>query len=189
MNAPTPPVILVDENDHALGLAPKLDAHESGALHRAVSVFAFDAFGRLLLQRRAPGKYHSGGLWSNTACTHPRVGESPEAAARRCVREEMGVECAALEPAFAFIYRAQVAPTLVEHEYDHVFVARVLDRPSPNPDEVQEWRAASLPAVHAEVGASPQRFSAWFPLALNRLASLPVLARATRPITAPSPTS
>lgn len=165
----TPPVILVDEQDRELGLADKLDAHLRGVLHRAVSVFALDATGALLLQRRAAGKYHSGGLWSNTACTHPRVGESPTDAARRCVREEMGVECATLTPAFTFIYRAQVSPTLVEHEFDHVFVARVVDRPSPNPEEVEAWRATPVSLVLEEVKADAARFSAWFPLALARL--------------------
>lgn len=167
--AATPPVILVDEQDRELGLAEKLDAHRRGVLHRAVSVFAFDAAGALLLQRRAAGKYHSGGLWSNTACTHPRVGESLSDAARRCVREEMGVECATLVPAFGFIYRAQVSPTLVEHEFDHVFVARVVDRPSPNPEEVEAWRATPVPIVRQEVKADAARFSAWFPLAFDRL--------------------
>lgn len=164
-----PPVILVDEQDRELGLADKLDAHRRGVLHRAVSVFALDSTGALLLQRRAVGKYHSGGLWSNTACTHPRVGESPSDAARRCVREEMGMECSTLIPVLAFIYRAQVSPTLVEHELDHVFVARVVDRPSPNPDEVEAWRATPVPLVLEELKADAARFSAWFPLALERL--------------------
>lgn len=177
-----PPVILVDEDDRELGTAGKLEAHHTGALHRAVSVFAFDASGALILQRRAAGKYHSGGLWSNTACTHPRRGESPADAARRCVREEMGVECATLEAAFAFVYRAQVAPALIEHEYDHVFVARVVDTPRPNADEVEAWRASSLAEALAEVRADPARYSAWFPLALERLAPLDVCRRAERPV-------
>lgn len=168
----SPPVILVDEHDREVGIAEKFEAHRRGALHRAVSVFAFDAAGALLLQRRARDKYHSGGLWSNTACTHPRVGETPADAARRCVREELGVECTTLTPAFSFIYRAQVSPTLVEHEYDHVFVARIVDRLSPNPREVEAWRAVPLGEVRAEAKASPASFSAWFPLALERLAGL-----------------
>lgn len=177
-----PPVILVDENDRELGTVEKLEAHRTGALHRAVSVFGFDTSGALVLQRRAVGKYHSGGLWSNTACTHPRVGEGPADAARRCVREEMGVECASLEPAFAFIYRAHVAPSLIEHEYDHVFVARIVEEPQPNADEVDAWRASSLPEALAEVRAAPARFSAWFPLALERLAPLDVCRRAVHPL-------
>jgi len=182
-----PPVIVVDTSDRPLRLAEKLSVHESGTLHRAVSVFAFDASGLMLIQRRAAGKYHSGGLWSNSACSHPRDGESPAEAARRCLREEMGVECASLEPAFAFIYRAQVAPTLIEHEYDHVFVARVTSDPVPNPDEVAAWRRIAFADARAEVAASPACFSAWFPLALERLVGLEVTARACEPLAGASP--
>jgi len=178
----TPPVILVDAEDRALGFAGKLEAHVAGALHRAVSVFAFDADGRLLLQRRAAGKYHSGGLWSNSACTHPRAHERTIDAARRCMREELGVECHALEPAFAFTYRAQVSPTLVEHEYDHVFVARVRAPLAPNADEVEAWRAVALDEVRRDVAADPSRYSAWFPLALERLRPLAVTACAMMPL-------
>lgn len=180
--AATPPVILVDEEDRALGLAEKLSVHETGRLHRAVSVFAFDVSGAMLIQRRAAGKYHSGGLWSNSACSHPREGETPADAARRCLREEMGLECATLEPALAFIYRAPVSPTLIEHEYDHVFVARVTGEPRPDTREVESWRRVSLPDVLEELARDASRFSAWFPLALSRLQGLEVLARATQPL-------
>lgn len=177
-----PPVIVVDASDRPLRLAEKLSVHETGTLHRAVSVFAFDPAGLMLIQRRADGKYHSGGLWSNSACSHPRDGESPAMAARRCLREEMGLECATLEPAFAFIYRAPVSPTLVEHEYDHVFVARVLAAPAPNANEVADWRRIAFDDARAEVAANPARFSAWFPLALERLVGLEVTARACQPM-------
>ena len=181
-DATAPPVLLVDGDDRVIGLAAKLAAHETGALHRAVSVFAFDAAGALLVQQRAAGKYHSGGLWSNSACTHPREGESNEGAARRCVREELGLACEGLERAFAFTYRAAVGPALVEHEYDHVFVARVTGSPSPDPSEVAAWRAVDLDVIVAEVAADPSRFSAWFPLALGRLLPLAVTARARVPL-------
>lgn len=180
--AAAPPVILVDEEDHPLGLAEKLSVHETGTLHRAVSVFAFDASGAMLIQRRAMGKYHSGGLWSNSACSHPREHETPAEAARRCLREEMGLECATLEPAFAFIYRAPVSPTLIEHEYDHVFVARVTEAPAPDENEVEAWRRVSLQEAIDEVAHDASRFSAWFPLALARLQGLEVTQRAARPL-------
>src|ERR1700744_2607371 len=86
-------VILVDENDLETGRMEKLQAHISGALHRAVSVFVFNGGGQLLLQQRAAVKYHSAGKWSNTCCTHPRPGESNLAAARRRLKEEMGLDC------------------------------------------------------------------------------------------------
>src|SRR5689334_1471602 len=100
-------VVLVDEDDREVGLASKLDAHRAGQRHRAVSVFVFDTDGRLLLQRRSAGKYHSGGRWANTCCSHPRPGESTGEAASRRLREEMGVECS-LEPRGQFTYRIDV---------------------------------------------------------------------------------
>jgi len=86
-------VILVNEHDVVVGQAEKQAAHRAGALHRAFSVFVQDGAGRVLLQRRALSKYHSGGLWSNTCCGHPRPGEDTRAAAARRLREEMGLEC------------------------------------------------------------------------------------------------
>src|SRR5205085_4273578 len=132
-------VILVDECDRELGVSEKLQAHRAGALHRAFSIFIFDADKRLLLQKRAQTKYHSAGLWSNTACGHPRPGEPTEAAAHRRLREEMRFDCA-LRPAFQFLYRAELSGGLVEHEYDHVFVGEFDDEPVPDRAEVEDWR-------------------------------------------------
>lgn len=186
MNAGSP-VLLVDDHDREVGRSEKLVAHERGLLHRAVSVFAFDASGALLLQRRAAGKYHSGGLWSNTACTHPRPNEGTERAARRCVLEEMGVACASIAPAFAFTYRAAVSPTLVEHELDHVFVARVTQLPAPNVEEVESWRAVPLAEVERECTLHASRFTVWFPMALARLRPLALTAQFTRPLVVGEP--
>lgn len=181
MNTPiAPSVILVDEHDGDLGDMPKLEAHQRGALHRAVSVFAFDADKQLLIQRRAPGKYHSGGLWSNSACTHPRRGESLEDAARRCMREELGLECESIKRCESFVYRAQVSPALEEHELDHVFLARVSGNPAPNASEVQAWRFVALPAVRDEVARNTAHFTAWFALALDVLLASPAAAELQR---------
>lgn len=177
--AEAPPVILVDADDREIGFCEKLEAHEAGLLHRAVSVFAFDADGALLLQQRAAGKYHSGMLWSNSACSHPRPDEGNEPAARRCLQEEMGVSCEWIAPAFSFTYRAQVSPTLIEHEFDHVFVARVVQSPAPRGDEVASWRPVRLDDVARECAADPTRFSAWFPIALEQLMTLDIVSRAT----------
>ena len=132
-------VVLVDESDAEVGTLEKQRAHAEGRLHRALSVFVLNARGEMLLQRRASAKYHSGGLWTNACCSHPRPGEPVDAAARRRLREEMGIDCA-LEPAFAFTYRAEVGGGLVEHEYDHVFLARYDGDPAPSADEVDGWR-------------------------------------------------
>lgn len=161
-------VVLVDEHDQPLGVAEKLDAHRSGALHRAFSVAVLNRRGELLLQRRALGKYHSAGLWSNTCCGHPRPGEDVEAAALRRLGEEMGLDCT-LERRGAFTYRAVLDDTLIEHEYDHVLVGTTDDDPSPDPDEAMEWEWASVPALARRVALEPDRYTAWLPLVLAKL--------------------
>jgi isopentenyl-diphosphate delta-isomerase len=161
-------VILVDKRDAELGVAEKLEAHRAGLLHRAVSVFVYASDGRLLLQQRSPGKYHSAGLWSNTCCSHPRPGEATAAAARRRLREEMGIECG-LHPAFGFVYRAQLSNGLVEHEYDHVFLGHYSGDPVADPHEVERWRWSTPQEVDAELRTHPERFSAWFRLVFDRI--------------------
>lgn len=161
-------VVLLDAEGRATGTAPKLAAHRDGVLHAAVSVFVFNGRGELLLQRRAAGKYHSGGLWTNTACSHPRPGEQAIDAAARALDEEVGLRCA-LEPRGAFTYRADVGDGLVEHERDDLFVGRCDDTPAPDPSEVAEVRWLAPAAVDAELRAHPERFTAWFPLAWARV--------------------
>ena len=161
-------VTLVDSRDAVVGSADKYDAHVSGLLHRAFSVFVYDDAGRLLLQRRQRAKYHSGGLWSNTCCSHPRPGESTAAAAHRRLVEEMGFDCP-LETAFTFVYRADVGGGLIEHEYDHVFVGRWRGEPVPDPTEVEEWRWADPAALRVELRARPDRFTSWFHIAYAEL--------------------
>ncbi|HSJ25943.1 MAG TPA: isopentenyl-diphosphate Delta-isomerase [Longimicrobiales bacterium] len=161
-------VILVDRDDVALGTLEKLDAHVDGALHRAFSVFVFDGSGRMMLQRRAASKYHSGGLWSNTCCSHPRPGEATVAAARRRLQEEMGFDCG-LEQAFSFVYRADVGGGLIEHEFDHVFVGRFDGMASPDPGEVDAWRWASPETVARQLVSEPGRYTYWFRVAFDEL--------------------
>lgn len=161
-------VVLVDTHDEEIGVAPKLAVHVDGRLHRAISVFVFNEAGELLLQRRAEGKYHSGGLWSNTCCSHPRPGEQPDQAARRRLMQEMGI-APDLEHAFAFIYRAEVHPDLIEHELDHVFIGRSGSDPAPDPSEVAEWRWASIDTIRSELASDAGRFTPWFPIAFEEL--------------------
>ena len=161
-------VILVDEADRELGTEGKLRAHREARLHRAFSVFLFDAEGRMLLQRRAAEKYHSGGLWTNTCCSHPRPGEEVGAAARRRLEEEMGLRCE-LERAFTFVYRAELDDGLWEHEYDHVFIGSVDVDPEPDPAEVEGWRWVAVEEVEREMEAHPERFTIWFRIAFDRL--------------------
>ena len=165
-------VILVDALDREIGSEEKLRAHRAGVLHRAFSVFVFDDEDRVLLQRRAASKYHSGGLWSNTCCGHPRPGEATAAAARRRLREEMGIDCV-LEERFAFTYRAELPAGLVEHELDHVFTARFHGDVAPDPAEVEAWKWTPMRELEAECATHPDRFTAWLPIALGEMAGRP----------------
>ena len=160
-------VVLVNERDEEVGVREKLQAHVDGALHRAFSVFVFDDEGRLLLQQRHPDKYHSGGLWSNTCCSHPRPGESVGEAALRRLHEEMGFGCA-LAPLFGFVYKARLGD-LYEHEYDHVLIGHYAEAPVPNAAEVAAWRWVRPAELQASVAAEPHAYTYWFRLALGRV--------------------
>jgi isopentenyl-diphosphate delta-isomerase len=139
----------------------KMQAHREGKLHRAFSVFIFDTAGRLLLQRRAEGKYHSPGLWTNTCCSHPRPGETTEKAASRRLQEEMGIRCE-LKQVFSFTYNAAVENGLTEHEYDHVFFGTCNDTPQINEEEVSEWKYESLEQIGFDLQKNPDRYTVWF---------------------------
>lgn len=161
-------VILVDRNDQPIGWAPKLEAHEKGLLHRAVSVLLFNSRGELLIQRRAAGKYHSGGLWANTCCSHPHRNECTASAAERRLREELGI-AARLHYAGSFIYRARLDHGMTEHELDHVFIGRSDQAPIPDPEEVAEFRYLSLPEIREELAKHPEQYAAWFHIIAGKL--------------------
>ncbi len=159
-------VILVDAEDRQLGTAPKLAVHRDGRLHRAISVQILDTQGRLLLQRRHIGKYHSGGLWTNTCCSHPRPGETAHAAAQRRLGEEMGISCL-LRPLFTTTYRAEVDKGMVEHELVHVFGGLYDGVVHPNPAEVDGVAWTTIAALRAAITLEPERYSAWFGIYLR----------------------
>ncbi|MFE1177423.1 isopentenyl-diphosphate Delta-isomerase [Streptomyces sp. NPDC058773] len=158
---------LVDEDGTTIGTAEKLAAHQPpGQLHRAFSVFLFDEKGRLLLQRRALGKYHSPGVWSNTCCGHPYPGEAPFAAAARRTAEELGVAPSLLAEAGTVRYNhPDPASGLVEQEYNHLFVGLVRAEPSPDPDEIGEIAFVTPEELTERHAAAP--FSAWFMTVLD----------------------
>jgi len=161
-------VVLVDSNDVETGTADKLDVHRTGLLHRAFSVFVMNARGEMLLQRRALDKYHTGGLWSNTSCGHPRPGEHVATAASRRLGEEMGFTCV-LERRYGFVYAAELGGGLREHEYDHVFVGDYDLDPDPAESEVAGWRWERPEQILAEIERSPDSWTPWFRIALPRL--------------------
>ena len=166
--SPTEHVVLVDARDRPVGSAEKLRAHQEGLLHRAFSVFVFNTDGHLLLQRRHPNKYHSGGLWSNTCCSHPRVDEPAAAAALRRLDEEMGFRCN-LDYRFGFTYHAVLDNDLVEHEYDHVFVGTFDGHPVPDEHEVDDFRWIAPQQLLDEMQAQPEHFTYWFRLIAERV--------------------
>ncbi|MET8695879.1 isopentenyl-diphosphate Delta-isomerase [Streptomyces sp. SID2999] len=168
-NGTAEPILLelVDENGVTTGTAEKLAAHQPpGQLHRAFSVFLFDERGRMLLQQRALGKYHSPGVWSNTCCGHPYPGEAPFAAAARRTHEELGVSPSLLAQAGTVRYNhPDPASGLVEQEYNHLFVGLVQQTLAPDPEEVGGTAfvtAAELAERHAR-----EPFSAWFMTVLD----------------------
>ncbi len=132
-------VILVDSADNAPGTMEKMEAHRQGALHRAFSIFLFNSRGQLLLQQRAMEKYHSGGLWTNTCCGHPRPGEETLEAGKRRLIEETGI-ATELDALFSFVYRHEFANGLAEYEYDHVLIGFSDEAPQPDPEEIADYR-------------------------------------------------
>lgn len=162
-------VILVDEHDNEIGIEEKLKAHQDGKLHRAFSIFTFNSKGELLLQKRATHKYHTGGLWTNTCCSHPRQGEDIIAAAHRRLEEEMGFDCP-LEKAFSFIYKVRFEKdNLFEHEFDHVFIGYSDDVPQPNPEEVEAYAWVNLEQLAKDIQQHPENYTYWFLVALKKL--------------------
>lgn len=161
-------VVLVDEQDREIGVEEKLKAHREGKLHRAFSVFLFNPKGELLMQQRAAEKYHSGGLWANTCCGHPRPEEDLAEAAARRLKEEMGISCA-VEKAFHFIYRATVKSGLVEYEIDHVFVGRYDGLVQSDPNEVMAYRWNPFTELQEEIKSNPHYFVAWLPPAVEQM--------------------
>jgi len=159
-------VVLVDESDRELGRAPKLAAHRSGQLHRALSVQLQDRAGRLLLQKRHAGKYHSGGLWTNTCCSHPRPGEAAIDAARRRLGEEMGIACP-LSPLFTTRYRADVGTGMIEHELVHVFGGKYDGPVRPDPAEADGFAWLTPEELAADVARAPEHYSVWFRIYLR----------------------
>lgn len=160
-------VILVNEQDEEVGVMEKLQAHVAGKLHRAISVFIFNSKNEMLLQQRAIDKYHSGGLWTNTCCSHPKPGEETKAAAERRLYEEMGMKCD-LGPSFTFVYKAALDNDLTEYEYDHVFTGITDETPVLNPDEAAAWRYESIERVRTDIAENPEQYTEWFKICIDK---------------------
>lgn len=161
-------IILVDNFDNITGYGEKMDVHKKGKLHRAFSIFIFNAKVELLLQKREESKYHSGGLWTNTCCSHPVKGETIEEAAVRRLSEEMGFTCR-LEKIFSFIYKTEFNNDLYENEYDHVFIGTYSNEPEPDPSEVMDWKWVSPDEIEEDLKINPDKYTYWFKICFKRV--------------------
>jgi isopentenyl-diphosphate delta-isomerase len=161
-------LVLVDEQDNPTGYMEKMEVHRKALLHRAFSVFLFNSNGEMLLQRRALKKYHSGGLWTNTCCSHPYPGETPAEAGKRRMQEELGFETA-VKPVFSFIYKAALDNELTEHEFDHVLIGEYDGPVHPNEDEVGDYCYKSMNDLRTGLSTHPQLYTAWFQIAFPML--------------------
>lgn len=164
-------VILVDSQDNEIGRMEKLEAHQKGILHRAFSVFIFNNQNELLLQRRAFGKYHSEGLWTNTCCSHPVPGERILDAAKRRLKEEMELECS-LQSSFSFIYKAKLDNNLTENELDHVVIGFSDETPHINPSEAIAFKWQKLEDIVTDIKNHPNHYTAWFKIILTEHLSI-----------------
>ena len=160
-------VILVDEKDNEIGQMEKLNAHQKGLLHRAFSVMIFNSNNQLLLQKRAYNKYHSGGLWTNTTCSHPRPGEMVLEAGLRRLNEEMGMTCE-LTQAFSFIYKADLDKGLTEYELDHVMIGFSDETPHLNLEEANAFKWMSLNELQLDIIEHPDNYTEWFKILIDQ---------------------
>jgi len=164
-------VILVSPQDEEIGYMEKMEAHQLGLLHRAFSVFLFNSKGEMLLQKRAISKYHSGGLWTNACCSHPRKGETIEQAASRRTREELGCE-PELQKIHSFIYKAALDNNLTEYEFDHVLFGNYEGEMNLNVDEVSEIVYLPIQQIRQEINEQPEKFTVWFKIIFEEVISI-----------------
>ncbi len=162
-------VILVDKQDKEIGIMEKLKAHEYGLLHRAFSVFIFNAKGEMLIQKRAASKYHSPNLWTNACCSHPKPNEDLQTACKRRLKEEIGIQTDSnLLHLGHLLYKANFENGLTEHEYDHILKLNTEDTPVLNPEEASEYRYISIDQLMEELEKNPETFTVWFKLIMEK---------------------
>lgn len=165
-------LIWVDLFDREIGCGEKLETHVKEQLHRAFSVFIIHD-GKMFLQRRALDKYHSGGLWANACCSHPRHGETFDASVQTRLEVELGIPQNTCQPQelFSFVYYSKYEG-LSEYEYDHVLLADYHGPITLNPEEIMDTRWVSFAELKAELETSPSNFSTWFLIAAPRVLAM-----------------
>jgi isopentenyl-diphosphate Delta-isomerase len=169
VSSETEQLILVNDDDVEVGHIDKSSAHDAGGLlHRAFSLFIFDADGKLLMQQRSSGKRLWPGYWSNSCCSHPRRGETMEEATSRRLRDELNVQ-ADLEFVYKFTYQASYGELGAENELCWVYLGRTDDAIVPNRNEIAETRSMSAAELQQELESDPARYTPWFKLEWQRL--------------------
>lgn len=163
-------LVLVDLFDNEIGKASKIEVHEKGLLHRAFSVFIVND-GRMLIQKRNRNKYHSGGLWTNACCSHPRYGELLDEAVIRRIKEELGIT-SQFYKAFSFVYRSTFKNGITEYEYDHVFLSDYNGNIAPDEDEIEEYKWIGLEELADDLVSYPDKYTAWFQIAAPKVLEL-----------------
>ena len=161
-------VVLVNEKDEALGAMEKMAAHEQAILHRAFSVFVFNKNGDVLMQQRAYSKYHSGGLWTNTCCSHPAPDEETIEAAHSRLRHEMGFDCE-LQEIFSFAYRVELDNGMTEHEYDHVFIGKYNGQVKMNPEEASDYKWIDPEDLYIDMKDNSDNYTYWFKQSVEKV--------------------
>ncbi len=155
-------LILVDDKDNEIGYRSKADCHDgSGIMHRAFSLFLFNAAGELLLQQRGAEKRLWPGFWSNSCCSHPRRGESLAIATGRRLVDELNIT-AELEFVYRFCYQAKFSAAGSENELCHVYLGKVEGQVRPNDSEIESTRYLAADDLTVELAQHPQRFTPWF---------------------------
>jgi isopentenyl-diphosphate delta-isomerase len=163
-------VILVDEEDNEIGVMEKLEAHKKGKLHRAFSIVVFNTKGEMLIQQRAEEKYHCGGIWANSCCSHPRHSEVIDEAVHRRLQEEMGFDCE-LKEMFKFTYYSKFDNGLIEYETDHVFFGISDAEVVMNRDEAMDYKWISMPELVKDIAENPDKYAPWFKIVVEELIS------------------
>lgn len=162
-------IILVDLSDNEIGTGEKLDVHVNNRLHRAFSVFIVND-NKMLIQKRALEKYHSGGLWANACCSHPRKGEKLDEAVTRRLREELGIKCDT-KKVFSFIYYEHYS-NLSEYEYDHVFLGQYAGEIEINKNEIEEYKWIDISKLEEWLLNNPEDFAAWFLISCPKIINI-----------------
>ncbi len=160
-------VILIDNKDEIIGVKDKIDAHLDGSLHRAYSFFVYNEKGEIMIQQRALNKYHSGGLWSNSFCSHFYEGETENSAIRRAAQDEIGLGIVNYTKVGQILYKSDVGSNMVEYELDHVYLGTCEGKVVLNSNEVMDYRWIDFERLCELVEINKSEFTEWLKIILK----------------------